>query len=92
MEENSLTETCWFNILANDLLRWQLDGAFSGDYYDSTSPDGGASSAVSMDIVSDQNSMKQINERLFALRTAVPNVTKLYAQLGSSWQECKNEN
>ncbi|XLS93576.1 hypothetical protein HN51_069584, partial [Arachis hypogaea] len=84
MEENSLAETCWFNILANDLLRfvyfkgnWQLDEAFSGDYYNFTSPDSGALSAVSKDIVFDKNSMKQINERLFALRIVIPNITKM---------------
>ncbi|RYR09395.1 hypothetical protein Ahy_B05g077696 [Arachis hypogaea] len=57
---------------------WQLDEAFSGDYYNFTSPDSGALSAVSKDIVFDKNSMKQINERLFALRIVIPNITKVY--------------
>ncbi|XP_062077383.1 transcription factor bHLH35 [Humulus lupulus] len=52
------------------------DAAFSGDY-DSSSPDGAASSAASKNIVSERNRRKKLNERLFALRAVVPNISKM---------------
>lgn len=55
---------------------WALDEAFSG-YYDSSSPDGAASSAASKNIVSERNRRKKLNERLFALRAVVPNISKV---------------
>ncbi|KAL9445231.1 hypothetical protein AB3S75_018255 [Citrus x aurantiifolia] len=55
---------------------WPLDEAFSG-YYDSSSPDGAASSAASKNIVSERNRRKKLNERLFALRSVVPNISKM---------------
>lgn len=65
--------------VANDFLlwcSWGLDEAFSG-YYDSSSPDGAASSAASKNIVSERNRRKKLNERLFALRAVVPNISKV---------------
>ncbi|CAK7345716.1 unnamed protein product [Dovyalis caffra] len=59
-----------------ELDSWPLDEAFSG-YYDSSSPDGAASSAASKNIVSERNRRKKLNERLFALRAVVPNITKM---------------
>ncbi|XP_027356224.1 transcription factor bHLH35-like isoform X2 [Abrus precatorius] len=55
---------------------WGLDEALSG-YYDSSSPDGAASSAASKNIVSERNRRKKLNERLFALRSVVPNISKM---------------
>ncbi|KAF7837966.1 transcription factor bHLH35 [Senna tora] len=59
-----------------ELDSWGLDEAFSG-YYDSSSPDGAASSAASKNIVSERNRRKKLNERLFALRAVVPNISKM---------------
>ncbi|XP_047149366.1 transcription factor bHLH35-like [Vigna umbellata] len=55
---------------------WGFEEAFSG-YYDSSSPDGAASSAASKNIVSERNRRKKLNERLFALRSVVPNISKM---------------
>ncbi|KAJ8750887.1 hypothetical protein K2173_016068 [Erythroxylum novogranatense] len=59
-----------------ELDSWAMDEAFSG-YYDSSSPDGAASLAASKNIVSERNRRKKLNERLFALRSVVPNISKM---------------
>ncbi|KAE9587706.1 hypothetical protein Lal_00021866 [Lupinus albus] len=55
---------------------WVLNEALNG-YYDSSSPDGTASSVASKNIVSERNRRKKLNERLFALRSVVPNISKM---------------
>ncbi|KAF5205402.1 Transcription factor bhlh [Thalictrum thalictroides] len=57
-----------------DSLTW--DETFSG-YYDSSSPDGAASSVAAKNIISERNRRKKLNERLFALRSVVPNISKM---------------
>ncbi|XP_059461233.1 transcription factor bHLH35 [Corylus avellana] len=63
-------------LQTEELDSWGLDEAFSG-YYDSSSPDGAASSAASKNIVSERNRRRKLNERLFALRAVVPNISKM---------------
>ncbi|PHU28385.1 Transcription factor bHLH27 [Capsicum chinense] len=50
-----------------------FDEAISS-YYDSSSPDGAQSSK---NIVSERNRRRKLNERLFALRAVVPNISKM---------------
>ncbi|KAL2340526.1 hypothetical protein Fmac_008466 [Flemingia macrophylla] len=63
-------------LQTQELDSWGLDEALSG-YYDSSSPDGAASSAASKNILSERNRRKKLNERLFALRSVVPNISKM---------------
>ena len=78
--------------VANGFLFWcswgGLDEAFSG-YYDSSSPDGAASSAASKNIVSERNRRKKLNERLFALRAVVPNISKVNFKDNATWREIR---
>ncbi|XP_061352690.1 transcription factor bHLH35 isoform X3 [Gastrolobium bilobum] len=74
-EYKNYWETNMF-LQTQELDSWGLDEALSG-YYDSSSPDGAASSAASKNIVSERNRRKKLNERLFALRSVVPNISKM---------------
>ncbi|KAK7388147.1 hypothetical protein VNO78_22954 [Psophocarpus tetragonolobus] len=61
-----------------ELDSWAMDEAAFSGYYDSSSPDGtGASSLATKNIVSERNRRKRLNERLFALRAVVPNISKM---------------
>ncbi|XWS28151.1 hypothetical protein CRYUN_Cryun25bG0041000 [Craigia yunnanensis] len=71
-EYKNYWETKYF--LENEEYSWAID-EFSG-YYDSSSPDG-AASAASKNIVSERNRRKKLNDRLFALRAVVPNISKM---------------
>ncbi|XVE71901.1 hypothetical protein DITRI_Ditri10aG0188700 [Diplodiscus trichospermus] len=73
-EYKNYWETKYF--LENEEYSWGPMDEFSG-YYDSSSPDGAASSAASKNIVSERNRRKKLNERLFALRAVVPNISKM---------------
>ncbi|KAB2625840.1 transcription factor bHLH35 [Pyrus ussuriensis x Pyrus communis] len=74
-EYKNYWETNMF-LQTEELDSWGLDEAFSG-YYDSSSPDGAASFMASKNIVSERNRRKKLNERLFALRAVVPNISKM---------------
>lgn len=72
-EYTNYWETKYF--LENEEYSLAMD-EFSA-YYDSSSPDGAASSVASKNIVSERNRRKKLNDRLFALRAVVPNISKM---------------
>lgn len=54
-----------------------MDEAISECYYDGSSSPDGATSSISKNIESERNRRKKLNERLFALRSIVPNISKV---------------
>ena len=49
----------------------------SSQIYDSSSADGAASAIASRNTVSERNRRKKLNDKLFALREAVPKISKV---------------
>lgn len=71
-----------FTCLICDLFIYVIICSYFDDqtlsaYYDSSSPDGGQSSTASKNIVSERNRRKKLNDRLFALRSVVPKISKV---------------
>jgi hypothetical protein len=53
----------------------------SSQIYDSSSPDAAASASASRNTVSERNRRKKLNDKLYALREAVPRISKVSLQL-----------
>ncbi|KAB5514731.1 hypothetical protein DKX38_028637 [Salix brachista] len=67
-----MTDKLW----NNEQKSWAMDQA-SSQYCDPSLPDGAASAIGSKSTVSERNRRKKLNDKFFALREAVPKISKL---------------
>ncbi|WOK92099.1 transcription factor bHLH35 [Canna indica] len=65
------------SFINSELLSWPMEAAMSGGYCDSSSPEGAASLTASKNITMERNRRNKLNEKLYALRSVVPNITKM---------------
>nr|XP_017245639.1 PREDICTED: transcription factor bHLH27-like [Daucus carota subsp. sativus] len=65
------------NYNAEELIRSLLQDDTLLAPGDSIAPDGGQPSAASRNIVAERNRRQKLNDRLYALRAIVPNITKM---------------
>ncbi|CAL9122952.1 unnamed protein product [Musa textilis] len=75
-EYNLYAETKVF-IDANELESWGLEAAMSGGYCESSFPEAATSLGATRNISMERSRRRNLNEKFYALRNVVPNVTKL---------------